>query len=322
MKKLIALSFSDYHLDLWNQHNEGNRRTLLQLDFLYNLCYKASQLGVPILFSGDFMHNPKNVSNELLNLLSETLSRLPKCKIYCIPGNHDQSEVNYRDKKSPDYIDWLCKQNSNFINVSYQTAELSKQKIAITGLPYIKNNRNYSEIVKELRLKRSKEYPNILLIHTNLAGAKEPNGLEIDDVQNITRELHKYFKGWDLVLSGHIHKHQKLSSNVYMVGAPSQQRTSDSGCKMGYLEIYEDLSIKFIDSNQPEFIYIPHLETCQVDNYHIYLPLPEAKEESEEVVKRFSKNLKPYILGKRYLKVKGIKDKRKKGFLTKLLMQV
>lgn len=317
MRKIIALCFSDFHLALWPQFNEDLRRTKIQLQFLEDLKNRASQLRVPILFAGDFFHDPKYVHNELLNLLPTQIKLAPA--IIAIPGNHDQSEVNYQEKKSPNYITWLSKQNNGgWIDSSYKWWDF--HTFCVGGIPYIKNNRNYEQIVKDMRKSKPKDKPSILLVHTNIPGAKEPSGIEIDDSQNITRELHKYFKGFDLVLSGHIHRFQKLSSHVYMIGATSQQKTSDMGCPMGYLEIYDDLSVKHIDSKQPEYKY--YEEESEKDDYHFWLPKikeSEATEEESEFMGNFEKGISPVTLGKNYLKVKGIKDKGKKEFLIKIL---
>lgn len=139
----------------------------------------------------------------------------------------------------------------------------------VYGVPYIDNNVGLSEYLKKLELDKSKK--NILLLHTDYPGAKDTDGREIDSVENLNVNVLNKF---DLVLCGHIHKPQRLSKKVYMIGAPNHQRRTDRDCELGYWKIYEDLSLKFVPlKNFPKFIDVEREEDIKDDgNYYTVIP--------------------------------------------------
>ena len=190
----------------------------------------------------------------------------------------------------------------------------------IMGIPYITHNIGIGAIVEEMKGLLLPTKKNILLIHCDLWGAKDPNGREVNTVENIPRNLGKFFKGFDLVLSGHIHKHEKLWENVYMVGAPYQQRKSDMGCKMGYLLIYDDLTIEFINYNAPEFKTYNKGEG-KPDDFHYWIPVEKPKKREKENGKEFSTTLDKELLAKMYLKAKGIDNISKTRALINILQK-
>src|SRR5690606_6989935 len=97
----------------------------------------------------------------------------------------------------------------------------------VWGLPYFNNDHDLKEAILKLKdqIKRTHKDKGlkILLLHTDMPGAKTPEGFTIGETQSIPRNLDKFFEEWDLVLCGHIHKPQKLSEKCYMLGCPIQQ---------------------------------------------------------------------------------------------------
>lgn len=187
----------------------------------------------------------------------------------------------------------------------------------IYGVPYIDNNVGLSEYLKKLKL--DKNVKNILLLHTDYPGARDTDGREVDSVENLNvNTLNKF----DLVLCGHIHKPQRLSKKVYMIGAPNHQRRTDRGCKLGYWEIYSDLSMKFIPLKEfPKFIDVEKEDDIKDDgNYYTVIP-PKASNPVNNKHK-ITKQLSKKTLAKRYLKEKGIKDEVKTNLLIETLKKL
>jgi DNA repair exonuclease SbcCD nuclease subunit len=88
-----------------------------------------------------------------------------------------------------------------------------------------------------------------------LPGATDPSGYAVEEVQGI--KGYKFAKQFDLVTAGHIHKPQKLAPNVYMLGAPYQQRSSDIDTDMGYWEYHDDGKMIFKPWKEgPRFVYV------------------------------------------------------------------
>ena len=124
---------------------------------------------------------------------------------------------------------------------------------------------------------------------------------------------------FDLVLCGHIHKPQRLSKKVYMLGAPIQQRRTDKDCKMGYWLLKDDLSMEFKELKDfPKFIDVESEDEVK-DDGNYYTIIPQKSSEKVSTTHKITKTLSKKKLAKRYLKEKGIKDKSKEDLLIDIL---
>jgi len=321
MKKLIAIAISDLHLYDWPQFNEDDKRMKVANNFLIQVTSLSEINNIPILFPGDLYHTPKGIDNKTYNFYNPLFRKLDeenKVHIYGISGNHDLSERNTKEHRSPSLFLGACKAFSNlFKSVEFSRIEINR--INIIGIPYIFHNIGFAELVEEAKEYIREGFPNILLIHCDLWGAKDPSGHEVNTVENIPRNLGKFFKGFDLVLAGHIHQYAELwDKKVYMVGAPYQQRKSDMGYKAGYLLIYDDLSIEFVKSNTPEFkTYFR--EEGHLDTFDYWIPIDKIKKRDKLEEKKFSSAMSKKSLAKQYLRAKGIDNPSKAKALIDIL---
>lgn len=314
-KQIIAIAFSDLHLNDWKQFNKNDRRIIVSDQFLLQMFQMSEELEVPALFTGDLFHTDQSLSNKILGHYMEFFEKAkniyPKARVIGITGNHDSYKgYSYMRSFSYPYSPLLNCIDDDFVQINNDTV--------VIGIPYLKNNKGFNDRIEKFS-KDLNEYRKILLIHTNLYGAKDPNGYEIDEVPGIPRNLGKYFKSFDLVLAGHIHKHDKLwGEKVYMIGAPFQQRSSDNNTDMGYLVIYEDLTIKFIPYEAPGFTYYNEGEPePDDDNYHIMIPKVFTKTNGDS--KGFSNSLKKDVLAREYFKVNELKNKKRLRLLIDIL---
>lgn len=318
MPKIIALAFSDLHLNLWSKFNKDNQRTFNGFKVMEIIAKRCEQLKVPALFCGDLFHKPENLDQELALITKTKFNGLStiKWKMLAIEGNHDLQKVNSIDKPTNGWVDYFS--NYNWLeNIGFGSLDLSlPYQIMIHGVPYIDHNIGLSKYLKELPLDKSCKH--ILLLHTDYPGAKDTDGRIVDSVENINLNALNRF---DLILCGHIHKYQRLSKKVYMVGAPLQQRRTDKNCKMGYLEIYSDLSVKFVPLDFPKFIDVESEEDINDDgNYYTIIP-KENPSKVEVINHKITKQLSKEKLAKRYMKAKGIKDEKKQKLLVKILKE-
>lgn len=323
--KPIALAFSDFHTAKWKQFNQDHSRTLQPFDIMSRLrkaCvkYKVNTL----LFAGDWNDHPKHVDNEVLQVWSEINMGLEvkDLLIVGIEGNHDFDKINTIRKNISGFFSHLTSFSKHFICVNYKYYDT--KAFRIHGIPYINGNADYKKALKERVKNITKDKPNILMVHRDLPGALEPNGMSIGQMED-SKVLKKYFAKFDLVLAGHIHKPQRikgLGKHVYMLGATNQQRRSDAGTKMGYWIIYSDMSMKFVDLKQPEFRYHKHNEEpTNTTDYWIRLPAPATgnTNNSNDGKGNFNVHQKRDKLVKNYLRVKGIKNKKKLTLLMDLI---
>lgn len=320
-KKLLALVFSDLHLNMWAKFNEGNQRTINGFDVISLLCKESKDNGnIPILFCGDMFHKPENIDQELAILAKRFFDNLveqfPKQRIYCIEGNHDLKRVNTIDSMNPGWISLFQNSVLRVIDPSKPINLDVSDDIQLHGVPYIDHNVGLSEYLKDMKL--GKDTKHILLLHTDYPGAKDTDDRRIDSVENLNLNTLNRF---DLVLCGHIHKPQKLGKKVYMIGAPMHQRRTDRNCDMGYWKVYTDLSMKFVHlSNYPRFIDVEKEEDIK-DDYNYYTVLPSKLSLPEVVNHKITKQLSKKKLVHRYMKQQGIKDKVKEELLVKILKE-
>lgn len=315
--KPIAIIFSDLHMNIWSKFNEGNARTLNHfkvLSCVRDICIKHH---IPALFFGDFFHKADGLSIELLELMDEHLGNLDfpvdKFRVLSISGNHDLKLVN--TIKSPKYslVKYLSNRYSWFNCIDFMSVPISSN-VMVHGVPYIDHNIGLTEYLKNLEF--TEGYKNILLLHTDYPGAKDTDGREIDSVENLNINTLNRF---DLVLCGHIHKPQRLSKKVYMIGAPLQQRRTDAKCKLGYWKLYPDLTLKFIElEGFPKFIDVESSDEIKEDgNYYTVLPKNTRVKVNAE--HNITKQLSKKSLAKQYMKERGISDKNKKKLLIDIL---
>lgn len=316
-KEVIAIAFSDLHINLWAKFNEDNKRTLDSFRVLSLIQKQCRKYNCPALFCGDLFHKAEVMDQSLAKICYNEFNRLGKLSIYAISGNHSIKEVS---KIGINPFSWLYHLERYGIEVlDYRNRILSAyhKDIRVWGIPYIDNNVGLSEYLKKTELNPKEK--NILLLHTDYPGAKDTDGREVDSVENLNINVLNKF---DLVLCGHIHKPQRLSKKVYMIGAPIQQRRTDKDCKMGYWKLYSDLSMEFVElKGFPKFIDVESEDEIKDDgNYYTVLP----KKSSIPVNNhhKITKQLSKKILAKRYLKEKGIKDEVKKNLLIETLKKV
>lgn len=314
-KEIIAIAFSDLHLNLWAKFNKDNCRTLDSFRVLQSLNDVCKDLQVPALFCGDFLHKPEVLDQELGNLIMDYLKFNAPKKVYAISGNHDLNDINSFDRPKKSWLHFFA-HSLNWLDVmDFQFRKLN-DKIMVHGVPYIDHNINLSKYLKSIEL--DKKYKHILLLHTDYPGAKDTDGRVIDSAENINLNVLNRF---DLVLCGHIHKPQRLGKKVYMIGAPIQQRRTDKNCEMGYWEVYSDLSMNFVPlKGFPKFIDVETEEEIKEDGNY-YTVVPKSSRVEVNTKHKITKQLSKKKLAKRYLKEKGIKDKVKENLLIKVLKE-
>lgn len=311
-KQVIAIAFSDLHINLWAKFNENNHRTLNSFRVLSIINEQCKKYQCPALFCGDLFHKAETLDQDLAEICYNEFNKLGKLNILAISGNHCIKKVS-RIGTHP--FSWLYLVERYGIEImDYHNRPLSAyhQDIMVYGVPYIDNNVGLSEYLKKLKL--DKNVKNILLLHTDYPGAKDTDGREINSVENLNVNILNKF---DLVLCGHIHKPQRLSKKIYMIGAPYQQRRTDKDCKLGYWKLYSDLSMEFVElKGFPKFVDVESEDEIK-DDGNYYTVLPKKSSIQVNTNHQITKQLSKKTLAKRYLKEKGIKDEVK----TKLLIE-
>lgn len=314
--KIIFLAFSDLHLSDYAKFPSREDSGFKVLDIIASRCEK---LNVPAIHLGDLLHKPESISNRLLSRIVDEFHRLSKYnwKLYTISGNHCISEKSTIGNKPLSWDRTFSKLFPWLKCIDYKRIHFNKGYLY--GIPYIDNNIGISEYIKKLELIGGKRSKHILMLHTDYPGAKDTDGSEVNSVENLNVNLLSKF---DLVLCGHIHKPQRLGKKVYMIGAPYQQRRTDKNCELGYWEVYSDMSLKFVPlKGFPKFIDVSSEDEVKDDgNYYTIIASRSGNMEVEDTP-RITRELSKKSMVRKYMRVKGIKDKNRKNILLKVIKE-
>ena len=318
----IALAFADLHINKWKEPpGYTGDRLLHSCRPLDVIGQRAKALGVPILFAGDLFHKPKAIDNEVIESFVDyyrTYIEDLGVRFIAISGNHDQSQKNTYKQKSPSYIKTFSKVFKTMQCIDNEV--WTSNSIVVCGVPYYTHNLGINKALKHLKRQVSLEKRfKILLLHSDIPGATNSAGFEIKESHRIPKDIDRYFKAFDLVLVGHIHKPQQLGKFTWMMGSPYQQNSGDMGTEMGYWEIYTVGPPKLIPLDLPQYKYYNPKKPLP-DTYHIYIPKP--KKEKGIIHGNFGVDMKKTSVAKNYLKATGVKSKRKKKALVTLLKEI
>lgn len=319
MREVDFIAFSDLQVEDWSRFSTNHSRLGHALKAVKIISKDAMRYKCPVLFCGDFFDNPKELSNLVISStfinFHRTLGSIP---VYAISGNHDQSESNTSTHQSPSHLDLYNYAFDNFHLIDGTFKDTLKGNYRIHGIPYLKDNRGFVGMVKKARKYIEPRVKNILLVHTDFHNITYNKKQKSGTIENLPRKLNQLFRGFDLILSGHIHTPQVIRKNIVMLGATNHQRVSDMGVKMGYWRIFKDLSYEFVPLGLPEFkigidkndgnFYIPENTLgakAGLDN-----PNESAREFTTTDIK---------ALSTRYLKARGLSGRDKLEILEKYL---
>lgn len=321
----IAIVTGDWHYHIWKQFNENNRRTLNTESFILDLFVRAQTLKVPILFDGDMYHTPKGLSTELICRSSIFWERIVgdfNVRLIGISGNHDLDQINYEDHRANSLFAATVINYPSFMRcIDFDM--ICVGDLMIFGIPYLTHNIGLKKLIERFSsLAENSKATTILLLHTDMPGALDTNGREIGEHTGIPRNMGEFFKAFDFVFSGHIHKQQMLWENkVFMVGAPYQQRKSDSECKMGYHILYDNGMVGFTPTNYPRFRYYNEDEEPE-NNTDFWIMVPKPKRLKNKEITKFANITNRDTLAKEYIKQKGIKSIPKTNALIEILNKI
>lgn len=316
MHKLVAIATADWHIHKFKNFDVNNSRINWTLDAAREIMKTAERLEVPILFAGDLIHSPKDIENET-NAMVQKLFKNYRNWFVAISGNHDMSQRNGKEFKSPSHLDSIL--NPKFVKLDGQFAPFNG-RAKVWGIPYMDNDKDLFDHVNLLRPQTKKwDGLKILLLHSDIPGAVTTTGYSIDSMEHMPKHLDKFFKEWDLVLCGHIHKPQKISDKVYMLGCPIQQDEGDRNNVLGYWEVYDDAAMEFKELiNYPKFIRLKKGKKPG-NSVNYYIKYNEILEEQDVKLGEFNITNSKVKLAKLYLAQNQINSKSKKRALIKIL---
>lgn len=242
----------DLHIHDWNTFNQDLYRTKMLLTWFKELVINAHKEKAKVLIAGDLFHNPSHMSNELFRLVNQTFSeiqyRVGYETVLCVSGNHDRDGDD--PIKSPSWVKTFSGMYSFLKCIDFRKIDLWDTEVM--GIPYLRDDVGLGNAMKVFSQNKH-DTNRILLIHKELAGAEDTNGMKCERKGDQSK-LSTFFQNFDYVVCGHIHKPQLLRKNILMCGSPMQMRVCDMGTDMGYW-VLDKHGFEFHKAELPEFRY-------------------------------------------------------------------
>ena len=320
-KKVIAVAYSDLHSHIWKLYNEDGRRNNVARDTFRAVSKLCIKHNVPALFLGDMFHAYDEIPAESIIdtfIAYKECFEDPMLMHFSISGNHDFIGKNSFNNQSKSMLNAFSTVFSSFKLLDFQIG--NTKDLFIAGIPYNNGNVDFKKYFKYF-VKQGSSVKNkfkILLLHTDWPKAVDTSGYELKSYNNITPGIQKLSREFDLVLCGHIHKHQVIN-NLVIVGSSSQQRISDINNNMGILLIYNDTSVEQVGIDSiPKFVEYTGKKPDGKDLY-IKVEEPLVEKAIQTRIEELSEYNNPKKVAKAYIKHVGVKSKLKKKTLISIL---
>lgn len=321
------IHFADAHLHPYKDFSYKdpktgvNSRLIWGAMMLRHIAKEAHRRDHIVTFSGDLLDNDDNLKNATFNVLLATYEKYFQRRgltFIAISGNHDQSNYNVLEYPSHTYLKGMATVFSTFKLIDYTSIKVRNNHV--WGIPYLSSPADTLKLLRDFK-KHSKEGDS-LLIHSDLPGAKTPYGIETAELdEHIDRKTWiKLTKHYKIVLAGHIHQHQRISNNTYMIGPPLQKDRGEISIKPGYMvtDNFDNPEFREIPKTFPRFILGYPVEGDDLNFYIQNLDSQnsatnlETSEDSPIDISNRVKVIKEYCEAKEY-------SKKQTSFLIKIL---
>lgn len=214
----------------------------------FRVLEKAKKINADLIIHGGDLFDSGSVSQRVINRAYDAIIETADFGIpfLIIPGNHDKSGL-------PNSL-FLEHPNLHFINESRTVnINLNGKLFQIDALPYKK------EIGKILKEETASFYDNksdaykILLLHQSIEGA-QVGPVNFSFRKNInTIAVEQINSKYNLVLSGHIHRHQNIGSEkVPIIYSGSTERTS-------FAELEEEKGFVILEFKRKDLSFYPQI---------------------------------------------------------------
>lgn len=244
------------------------------------------------LFAGDWFTSRRAIDAATREISDRVLDDIGDDLLYVgIQGNHDfyDSEGNFSSLVNlHERFVLLDEENPGVVLIDTGGGNEVMDAVFIQGIRWYEHFEDFNEA----RLVRSSEYgdipfymdgkliemskedketyhdiPRICLIHQDIIGSVYPTGRKVHKGVNVSR-LEKNF---DMVLSGHIHKHQAISKKTIMIGSLIQHDFGDVDQDRGFLVVNSDnMKWKHVQVDAPKFIDVDDLIHIDKDSRDFY----------------------------------------------------
>jgi len=243
MATICALA--DAHLG-YRHRNKKQRLHDYQNSYLNAINQIKKQKPDLFIILGDLFHHPRPDPTTLktaIKTLTQTAQKTPT--ILCI-GNHEIS-----GHLSTSYTPLFHSIHPNIRTLTHQqphiTIKIKNKKIGVHGFQYLRDKKTTQEQLNQITQEITGENDyDILCLHQAIQGYLEPHELSL---RNLRQNASKY----DLILFGHVHKHQKITeindiTPTYYIGSTEKTSFNEADNTNGFMVFHD------FDFQNPQFI--------------------------------------------------------------------
>jgi DNA repair exonuclease SbcCD nuclease subunit len=209
-----VLIFSDLHLHQWSYGADyafgRNSRLEGQEKFLFDIQTYISENDIDYcVFGGDLFHTHGKVDMEVIHIAIEGLRGIKRAvnhDCYALIGNHD-----IKQKGGDDYIRSLYAA-SGWVTPSFNTP------MNAAGMGFINYQDDNDEFLRQFKMLCATPSAKVIFTHQGVKSVEVGSGFEI-------------------VFTGHYHRHQVVAPNLTVIGSPMQHTWGDKGEDRGFILI-------------------------------------------------------------------------------------
>ncbi len=207
---------------------------------------RASELRPDLLIlGGDMFHHPRPDPKSMQTLIKRLLEIADSLPIVLCIGNHE-IETHIGSSYTPIFSD--IHENIHVLTTEnpHITLKLDNKTVGVHGFQYIRNRQKAEEKLEDISKDVSGNDYNILCIHQAIEHYLEPCEISMKTLRQVA-------PAYDLILAGHVHKHQQIKeisdiTPAFYIGSTERISFNEWQNKNGFL-LFRDLG--FYD---PEFI--------------------------------------------------------------------
>lgn len=320
-EKIIVLA--DPHIHNYSQHDKQGSRLANCVKLIEEVIDRAKAEGIrTILCCGDWF-DKATLPASVINASAKLVAKMDAAgiRLVTISGNHDMYTTPIFGQPKGTALEYMAELSPN-VHVIDDTVDLGllESGTLVWGIPYYDHAKELSAALDHAVKKVETMDPDdkayrVLVIH------QTPVGLDNDLIKTETDPADPRYDHFDLILCGHIHTRQKLTSKFLIVGTPIHRSNEDAGLEKGYYiarvgpkmrgRRMEDV-MEFVSTRgrYPEFRKIAEgaKDTGAVGDYVTVVPTEVAYKSTVEDPDRFNTSRTPRELIEAYWAEAGGND--------------
>jgi len=242
---------SDSHLGY--RHRMKRQRLLDYENSFRDAVKKAGELDPSlIIFGGDLAHHPRPEPKSLHTLVTTLIELAESIPVVVCIGNHE-IEGHLGTAYTPIFSDLhrnihvLTTENPHII------LDIDNKRVGIHGFQYLRNRKVAEETLLEVSKFEKNEF-DILCLHQAVERYLSPFEVSL-------KALREAAGRFDLILMGHVHKHQPIHelmdlTPTYYVGSTERISFNESNNETGFLTLKDFSWIEFIPVKSARMISI------------------------------------------------------------------